>query len=231
MMNIGLHYGGVAPQLRTILQPKLHRCPNDQVINGFESLRRKANEAALKGVVLGHRSAVEVGELAQRQSIGDTFAQLAIVPVLQPHQNQRAEDLARRQSAAPTPGLLKSSHQIESDILDDLLVLVEKGGDGCKLWLEAYALLAVLHQFPVGKTELSRRRSRHRSALLDLRRFRPLPLQRFEVSRRGLLQQLLQGAPFVQSAPHLRHQFFRNVNGNTAALHSAIQNITWMLLT
>ena len=96
MMNVGLHHRGVDPQLGAILQAELDGCPDYQFINGFEGLRRQTNEAALKGVMFRHRRAVKVGELTQRQPVGDPFAQLAIVPILQPHQNQRTQDLTRR---------------------------------------------------------------------------------------------------------------------------------------
>jgi hypothetical protein len=51
------------------------------------------NEAALECVVLGNAVAVDIGEQAQRQSIGDWLAQFVIIPVLRAHQNQRALDL------------------------------------------------------------------------------------------------------------------------------------------
>jgi hypothetical protein len=50
--------------------------------------------------MLGHILAVEIGELAQRYPIGDAFAQLAIIPVLQAHQNKRAQHLRRDEAAA-----------------------------------------------------------------------------------------------------------------------------------
>ena len=62
----------------------------------LQRLWGQTNEAALEGVVLGHRRAGEVGKLTQRQSIRDALTQLAIVPVLKPHQNQRAQNLRRR---------------------------------------------------------------------------------------------------------------------------------------
>ena len=82
MMNVGLHHRGVDPQLRAVLQSELDRRLNHQVVDRFQRLRRQPDEAALERIVLRHRRAVEVGELAQRQSIGDPLAQLAIVPVL-----------------------------------------------------------------------------------------------------------------------------------------------------
>jgi hypothetical protein len=96
-------------------------------------------------------------------------------------------------------------------------------------WLQAHAPCPTLHQFPIGKADLSHHRSRHRSALLVVRRLRPLSLQRLDVPRSSLLQQLLQGAPVVQTAAHLQHELFRNVDRDPTPLQSAVQNVARML--
>jgi hypothetical protein len=44
-------------------------------------------------------------------------------------------------------------------------LLVEKVGYCLQRWLQAHASCPMLRQFPIGKADLSRRRSRHRSAL------------------------------------------------------------------
>src|SRR6266702_1780460 len=103
MMNVSLDDRGVDTQFRAILQSKIDCCLNNQVIDGFESLRCQSDEAALKRVVFGHPRAVEVSKLTQHQSVGDPFAQLAIVPVLDAHENQRAQGLLRSQSTATAP--------------------------------------------------------------------------------------------------------------------------------
>src|SRR5436190_9989250 len=54
-----------------------------------------------------HQLAVEVGELAQRVSVGDPLAQLAVIQVLDPHQDQRAQHLLRGQSVATGVGVLR----------------------------------------------------------------------------------------------------------------------------
>ncbi len=59
MMNIGLNHRGIDPQLGAILQAKRDRGLNDHVIDSFERLRRQPIEAALEGVMFGHRIAVE----------------------------------------------------------------------------------------------------------------------------------------------------------------------------
>lgn len=159
MMNIDLDHRGVDPQLAADLQTELHSGLNDQIVDGFERLRRQPVEAAVERVMLGYRIAVESGELAQRHAVGDAFAQLAIVPVLEPHQNQRAQDLRRRQSVTTAAGLLQAPHQIAPDTLDDVLLIVEKSGYRFQQRLQPHALITLPHQLPIGKTDLSRRRS------------------------------------------------------------------------
>jgi hypothetical protein len=119
----------------------------------------KTDEATLEGIVFRDRCAVEVSELTQRQSIRNAFAQLAIVPVLEPHQNQRAQDLRRRQSVTTAPRLLQAPHQIAPDTLDDVPLVVEKSRYRFQQRLQPHALITLPHQFPIGKTDLSRRRS------------------------------------------------------------------------
>jgi hypothetical protein len=159
MMNVGLHHRSVDPQLRAVLQSELDRRPNHQVVDCFQRLWGQTDEATLEGVMLRHRRAVEVGELTKRQSICDALTQLAIVPVLEPHQNQRAQNLCRRQSVTTAIGLLQATHQIPPHTLDDVPLIVEKAGYRLQQRLQANALIALPHQLPIGKADLSRRRS------------------------------------------------------------------------
>src|SRR6202162_3230395 len=121
-------------------KPKLDRSLNQEIIDGFERLRRQPIEAAVEGVMLGPRSAVELGELPQRQSVGDAFAQLAIIPVLEAHQNERAQHLGRRQTAAAACRLLQPAHQIATYPLDQLMLLVEETGNRRQQRLQAHGL-------------------------------------------------------------------------------------------
>jgi hypothetical protein len=114
------------PAAWPILQTKLGRCLNHQIIDGFECRRRQPVEAAFERVMLGHRIAAEIGELTQRQSVGDRSAQLAIIPVLDPHQNQRAQHLWRRQAAAALARLLQTAHEIAPHLLDPLVLAVKE---------------------------------------------------------------------------------------------------------
>jgi hypothetical protein len=75
----------VDTQLAAVFQPEIDRRPHHKLVDGSQRCRRQAHEGALKGIVLGHRPAAEPREQAQREAIGDPFAQLAVVPVLDPH--------------------------------------------------------------------------------------------------------------------------------------------------
>jgi hypothetical protein len=56
MMNVSLDDRSVDPQLRTILQSKIDRRLNNQVIDGLERLRGQSDEAALNASCLGTRA-------------------------------------------------------------------------------------------------------------------------------------------------------------------------------
>ena len=128
------------------------------------------------------------GELAQHQSVGDSFAQLAIIPVLDAHQNQRAQHLWRRQAVAALARLFQTAHEIAPHLLDHLMLAVKELRNGFQQRLQAPALP---HQFDIREADLPRRRSRHRSALRTLRCARALALQRLDIARPGLHQQAL----------------------------------------
>src|SRR5258707_841817 len=226
MMNVGLDDRGVNTQLGAVLQSKIDCRLNHQVIDRFERLRREPIEAAAERIVLGHRITVEVGKLTQHQSVGDPFAQFTISPVLDAHENQRAQDLLRRQSTATAPRLLETSHQIAPDPLDHLLLVVKEVSNGLQQRFQTYALP---HQFKIGKADLSNHRSRHFLALLALRSVRPLALQCLDIARSGFLQQLLQGAPIVHTATQLGNKLLGNVDRKTTSVQPTVQNVTLML--
>src|SRR5208337_4776714 len=84
-------------------------------------------------------------------------------------------------------GSLQTPRQIASDLLDDVLLVVEKIRDGLQQRLKTKTLT---HQLPISKTDLSPCDPRHRSALAALRRRAALPLQCLDISRRGLVQHI-----------------------------------------
>src|SRR6516225_7581062 len=105
-------------------------------------------------------------------------------------------------------------------------MLIEEIGDRRERWFQDYSLP---QQLPIGETELRIGRSRHGSIARLFRRHLPLALQSLHVSRCGLVQQFLKGAPVVQTAPNFRHQFFWNVNRKPASLATTVQHVTRVL--
>ena len=151
MMNVGLHHRGVDTQLLAVLQSELDRRLHHQIIDRLERLGRQPIEAAVERIVSRHWQTIEVRELAQCASVGNPLAQFAIVPVLDAHQNQRAQDLLRRQAAATRLGLLQAPRQIAADLFDHVLLVVKKIGNRLQQRLKTQALT---HQLPIGKTDL-----------------------------------------------------------------------------
>jgi len=170
---------------------------------------------------------MEVRELAQHVSVRNPFAQLAIMPVLDAHEHQRTQNLLWCQAAATRLGSLQTPRQIASDLLDDVLLTIEKVRDRLKQRLKNQTLT---HQLPIGKTDLSLRNPRHGSVLVALCRRGALALQRLDVSRRRLVQQILQRTSVVQTALHLGHKLFRHVHGDATTLRATVQHIISVLL-
>src|SRR4029077_7277367 len=83
---------------------------------------------------------------------------------------------------------------------------------------------------PISKTDLPLRYPGHRSILVALRSSGARSLQRLDISRRRLVQQILQSPPVVQAALNLRHKLFRHVDRNTTPVRATVQDKTSMLL-
>src|SRR6202007_2164342 len=94
--------------------------------------------------VFGHRLAVEIRELAQGVSVGNPFAQFPVVPTFDPHDDERAQNLLWRQSAATSPGVFQTALQIASYGFDQFLVVVKTIGDVLQQRLPQDAPLAPL---------------------------------------------------------------------------------------
>ena len=176
--------------------------------------------------MLGHRPAIEVRELAQGVAVGDPFAQFAILPVLDPHEDQGTQHLRRCQSVATGRRILQTSFQITSYRLDHLFVVVQKIGDILQQRLQHDARLP---QLPIGETDLRLRSPRHFSVLCFFRGFVPLPFQSFDITWCGLVEQILQSTPVFQTTAYLRHKFFGNIDRKPSSFQAAVQDVTGML--
>src|ERR1700716_3408014 len=130
MMNVGLHHRGVDTQLLAVLQFEVDRRMHHQIIDRLERFGREPGEAAVECIVSRHRKTIEVRELAQCASIRNPLPQFAIVPVLDAPETQRAQYRLRRQAAATSLGFLQTPSQIAADLLDHVLLVVKKIGNG-----------------------------------------------------------------------------------------------------
>src|SRR6267378_3529808 len=102
------HLGAPSPSAPS---PLLSLRDRSQQSPGFAALRRAATAF-------------------ERNADVNPLAQFAIVPVLDAHENQRAQDLLRRQAAATSLGFLQTPSQIAADLLDHVLLVVKKIGNG-----------------------------------------------------------------------------------------------------
>ena len=68
---------------------------------------------------------MEIRELTQGHSLGDTLAQLAIIPVLDPHQNERAHHLTRGEAVAALARIFQAAVQIALHSLQHLTIVVQ----------------------------------------------------------------------------------------------------------
>ena len=87
-MDVRLHDCRVDSEPLAIFEPKIHRRFYHQIVDGLERLGSQLVKSTMEGVVLRHRSAVELGEAAQGEAVGDPFPQFAIIPTLDAHQDQ-----------------------------------------------------------------------------------------------------------------------------------------------
>src|SRR6267378_608236 len=227
MMNVGLYDRRVHAKFLAIFQTHIHCRLHDQLIDGLQRLRSQPVKGTVESTVLRHRLAVEIRELAQRVPVGDPFAQLAEIPILDPPEDQGAQHLLWGQSIATGSGIFQTLFQITSYRLDHLFVVVQKIGDGLQNRLQQNALL---QQLPIGETDLRLRSSRHGSVLPFFRGLVPLPFQGFQITRCGLVEQLLQSTPVVHTAAYLRHKFFGNINRKTASFQATIKDVARMLV-
>jgi hypothetical protein len=139
-MNVSLDHRGVDPQLTTVLQAQLHGDSNNDIIDVFECLWRQPIDAAVEGIVLGYLVAVEISELPQGHSVGDALAQLAIIPVLDAHQKERAHHLTRGEAVAALARIFQAAAKVGMHSRQYLTILVKQITNGLQRRVELYAL-------------------------------------------------------------------------------------------
>ena len=94
-MDVGFYHGGIHAQLLAIFQTELDSGLHYRLVDGLHGGWGEAVESAVEGIVLGHQLAIEIRKGAQGIAVLDAFAPLAIVPVLDAHEHERAPGLRR----------------------------------------------------------------------------------------------------------------------------------------
>src|ERR1039457_5691060 len=141
-MDVGFHHRGVDAQLLAVFQAELDRTLDHGLVDGLHGGRGEPVEGAVEGVVLGYAMAVEVGKAAPGIAIVDAFAQLAIVPVFDAHEDERAQGLRGGDAAASGFGVLQSASQILAHLLDRRGMVVQESDDTLQERVEVDALVS-----------------------------------------------------------------------------------------
>jgi len=132
IMDVGLANRRIHAQFLAVLDSQLHGRLDDQIIDGLKGGGLKLDKSPIESVVHRDALAVETSELAQGVPVGNPLAQFAIIPVLNPHQDQGAQHLRRSYSATPHVGFFHTPLEIFSDQLDDLWMIVQEVGNPLK---------------------------------------------------------------------------------------------------
>ncbi len=164
-MNVRFDDRGIDAELLAIFESAVDRRPHHCIVEDFERLWRKAIEGSVEGIVFGDGLAVESREPAQRVPVSDALAQFAIIPVLDPHESQRAEYLLGSEPASPCRGFLELALEIATHTFDELRMLIDEVRDGLQDGLE---LDALAHELEVGEADLGIGRSRHIDSFIRL---------------------------------------------------------------
>lgn len=108
--------------------------------------------------MLGHALAAEVRKAAQGIAVIDAFAQLAIIPVFDTHEDERAQSLRRSDPVAAGVGVLQPAHQVLAHLLNQRGMVVQESEDALQERVEMDVLVA---QFEIGEAELGRGEAAH----------------------------------------------------------------------
>jgi len=170
---------------------------------------------------------IEVGELAQCASVGNPLAQFTIVPVLDAHQNQRAQHLLWRRPLRRL-GLLQPRVRSRRTCSDHVLLVVQKIGK----WSAAPAQVAGPGRTSskIGKTDLPLPLSGTRSAPIALFWLRCAPRFSALMYREAAwCSRSCRRAPLSRLRLNLRHKLFRHVDGNATPVRATVEHINLML--
>ena len=151
VVDVGLDHRRVDAQLFPILETTFNGRVDDRLIDGLQGRGSEPVDGAVERVVFGHPLAVELGEMAQRVSIRNAFAQFAIIPVLHTGQDQRPEDLLRGQAAPAGLPVLQAALEVAANAVDDVALLVEEVRDRFE---RRFQLDTLLDELQIRETDL-----------------------------------------------------------------------------
>ena len=157
-MDIGFHDRGIDAELLAVFQVEFHGCLHDELVDGRERGRGDPVEGAVEGIVLGNGVAIEKRKGAQGEAIVDALAQVAVIPILDAHENQRAQGLRGRDAVAPSVGLFQAAFQILAHELDQSRMLLQKVSDELQSGIEVHTQTL---QLEIGEAELRDGKAAH----------------------------------------------------------------------
>ena len=108
--------------------------------------------------MLGNGVTVKLRKGAQSESIVDAIAQVAVVQILDAHEDQRAQGLLRADAAASSAGLFQAPLQILANEFDQIAMLLQETGDALQTGVEVNPQIL---QLVVGEAELRDEEAAH----------------------------------------------------------------------
>jgi len=140
-MDIGFHHGGVDAQPLAILQTELDGGLHHRLIDRLHSDWGEPIKRTIESIVFGYAVAMEVRKGAQGITVVDAFAQLAIIPVFDAHEDQRAQGLRRGNPVAAGVGVLQPAYQILAHLLDQRGMVIQESENALQPRVEVNALI------------------------------------------------------------------------------------------
>src|SRR5262252_6592032 len=133
--------GGVDAQPLAIFQTELDGGLHHRLIDRLHSDWGEPIKRTIESIVFGYAVAMEVRKGAQGITVVDAFAQLAIIPVFDAHEGQRAQGLRRGNPVAASVGVLQPAYQILAHLLDQRGMVIQESENALQPRVEVNALI------------------------------------------------------------------------------------------
>ena len=99
------------------------------MINRRQSGRGEPVEGAIESIVLGNGVTIELGKGTQREAIVDAIAQVAVVQVLDAHENPPSAGLLRGDAVTSGAWIFQAPLQVLAYEFDEIGMLLQEIGD------------------------------------------------------------------------------------------------------